>query len=95
MISGPDEHLILEDVQDDQGGYIAVSWNQFPTYPQTVSDSIEYFVIEQYNDGWVPIDSVNADESLSYTTTIATDAVLFVDELIDPVRYRVVAYSQG
>ena len=95
LISELGEYPTIGDVQDDQGGFVTVSWGRFPTYPQSVSDAIEYYHLEQYAGGWIVADSLATDGLATYSSTVGTDAVLIVGEDPDLENYRVVGYSNG
>jgi len=89
-----DEVILLDDIPDDQGGFLSLTWGRSGYDAPSLPDSITTYHAQRFqNDDWANLISVAATHADTYQVVVPTPDVMTVGEPEPFSVYRVVASS--
>lgn len=85
----------LEDVPDDEGGFLEVFWQRNSLDVVGSTWPIDHYVVQRLDGAWVDVATIPATGAASYATTIPTPDIASPGNPTPNASYRVVAVEEG
>jgi len=88
--------LRVADTPTDQGGFLDICWNAFPTDATGLPDSIATYDTQRFEAGtWTTLTTIAAAQADSYQVTVPTPDIFTFGQSETISQYRVVANSSN
>jgi hypothetical protein len=81
----------VQDVPDDQGGYLRVTWLRHGADAPSATVPVTAYDIQRHETEWQTLTTLAAAASDSYAVTVATSDVQIIGQPLPYSRYRLVA----
>jgi len=84
---------VVEDIPDDQGGQLLLSWSKHPLDIIGSSTQVIQYNVERFNSFWETLVSVEATQADNYNAICPTEDIITFCQPAPFSKYRIVAFT--